>query len=136
MISIACYWLSLCKVKEQCPGSLRTKDGSKRGFVALAFDPSYNGESRGEPRYTSSPKIFVEDFSAGVDFLGTRDFVDREKIGAIGICGGGGFSLTAVQIDPCIKAVAKANIYDISSTTRDDLGYTLRALHRSRRKTH
>jgi hypothetical protein len=111
-------------VKEQGPG-VYAQEMAQRGFVALAFDPSYNGESGGEPRHTSSPEIFVEDFSAGVDFLGTRDFVDREKIGAIGICGSGGFSLTAAQVDPRIKAVATASMYDISSMTRDGLGYTL-----------
>ncbi|WAI01563.1 cupin domain-containing protein [Methanogenium organophilum] len=111
-------------VKEQGPG-IYAQDMARRGFVALAFDPSYNGESGGEPRHTASPEIFVEDFSAGVDFLGTRDFVDREKIGAIGICGSGGFAITATEVDPRIKAVATASMYDISSMTRDGFGYTM-----------
>lgn len=111
-------------VKEQGPG-IYAQELAKRGFVALTFDPAYMGESGGEPRYTSSPEVFTENFSAGVDFLGTQDFVDREKIGAIGICGSGGFSLTAAQVDPRIKAVATASMYDISSMTRDGFGYTL-----------
>jgi fermentation-respiration switch protein FrsA (DUF1100 family)/quercetin dioxygenase-like cupin family protein len=111
-------------VKEQGPG-VYANELARRGFVVLTFDPSYNGESGGEPRHTSSPEFFVEDFSAGVDFLGTRDFVDREKIGAIGICGSGGFVLTAAQVDPRIKAVATASMYDISSMTRDGFGYSL-----------
>ena len=80
-------------VKEQGAG-IYAQTMAERGFVAMAFDESYNGESSGEPRHLSSPDIFVEDFSAGVDFLGTRPFVDREKIGVIGICGSGGFALT------------------------------------------
>lgn len=75
-------------VKEQGPG-VYGNELARRGFVAVAFDPSYNGESGGEPRHVSSPDIFAEDFSAGVDYLGTLPFVDRERIGAIGICGSG-----------------------------------------------
>lgn len=102
-------------VKEQGPG-VYANQLAQRGFVVLAFDPSYNGYSEGEPRHTSSPEIFVEDFSAGVDYLGTRPFVDREKIGAIGICGSGGFAISAAQVDTRIKAVATASMYDISIT--------------------
>lgn len=102
-------------VKEQGPGVYANRL-AQRGFVVLAFDPSYNGYSEGEPRHTSSPEIFVEDFSAGVDYLGTRPFVDREKIGAIGICGSGGFAISAAQVDTRIKAVATASMYDISIT--------------------
>jgi len=111
-------------VKEQGPG-VYANELAQRGFVVLTFDPSYKGESGGSPRVVSSPDIFVEDFSAGVDYLGTRDFVDREKIGVIGICGSGGFSLTAAQVDKRIKAVATASMYDISSMIRDGFGYTL-----------
>lgn len=100
-------------VKEQGPG-VYANQLAQRGFVALAFDPSYNGESGGEPRYISSPEIFSEDFSAGVDFLGSLDYVDREQIGAIGICGSGGFALSAAAMDTRIKAVATAAMYDIS----------------------
>ncbi|MFC4456658.1 alpha/beta hydrolase [Deinococcus sonorensis] len=104
-------------VKEQGPG-VYAQELAQRGFVALAFDPSYNGESSGEPRHITSPEIFAEDFSAGVDFLGTLPYVDREKIGVIGICGSGGFALSAAQVDPRIKAVATAAMYDISGLHR------------------
>jgi uncharacterized protein len=83
-----------------------------RGFVALTFDPSFNGYSGGEPRHLSSPDIFVEDFSAAVDYLGTRPFVDRERIGVIGMCGSGALSLSAAQVDRRIKAVAPVVMYD------------------------
>jgi fermentation-respiration switch protein FrsA (DUF1100 family) len=111
-------------VKEQGAG-IYAQNMAERGFVAIAFDESYNGESSGEPRHVSSPDIFVEDFSAGVDFLGTRPFVDKNRIGAIGICGSGGFSITAAQVDPRIKAVATASMYDISSMIRDGFGKTM-----------
>lgn len=111
-------------VKEQGAG-IYAQNMAERGFVAIAFDESFNGESSGEPRHVSSPDIFVEDFSAGVDFLGTRLFVDRNRIGAIGICGSGGFSITTAQVDPRIKAVATASMYDISSMIRDGFGKTM-----------
>lgn len=104
-------------VKEQGPG-VYAQELAKRGFVALGFDPSYNGESSGEPRHIASPEIFAEDFSAGVDFLGTLPYVGRDRIGAIGICGSGGFALNAAQVDQRIKAVATAAMYDISGLTR------------------
>ncbi len=100
-------------VKEQGPG-VYANQLAQRGFVALAFDPSYNGESGGEPRHLSSPEIFTEDFSAGVDYLGSLDYVDREKIGALGICGSGGFALSAAAEDTRIKAVVTSAMYDIS----------------------
>ncbi|TQE31094.1 alpha/beta hydrolase [Streptomyces ipomoeae] len=100
-------------VKEQGSG-IYAQNLARRGFVALAFDPSYNGYSGGEPRHASSPDIFVEDFSAAVDYLGTRPFVDRERIGGIGMCGSGGFLLSAAQVDRRIKAVATAAMVDIS----------------------
>lgn len=106
-------WHPLWGGKEQGAG-IYTQTMAERGFVAMAFDESYNGESSGEPRHLSSPDIFVEDFSAGVDFLGTRPFVDRNKIGVIGICGSGGFSATAAQVDHRIKALATVSMYDMS----------------------
>src|SRR5205823_13402706 len=84
-------------VKEQGPG-IYAQNMALRGFVALTFDPSFNGYSGGEPRHLSSPDIFVEDFSAAVDYLGTRPFVDRERIGVIGMCGSGALSLRAAQV--------------------------------------
>lgn len=104
-------------VKEQGAG-IYAQTMAERGFVAMAFDESFNGESGGTPRHVSSPDIFVEDFSAGVDFLGTRPFVDRNRIGVIGICGSGAFALTAAQVDHRIKAVATASMYDMSRVIR------------------
>ncbi|WP_251977556.1 alpha/beta hydrolase [Salinicola avicenniae] len=100
-------------VKEQGPG-IYANELAQRGFVALTFDPSYNGDSEGHPRRVSSPELFVEDFHAGVDFIGTRPGIDRNRIGVIGICGSGGFGLSAAQVDPRIKAVATVSMYDIS----------------------
>jgi fermentation-respiration switch protein FrsA (DUF1100 family) len=100
-------------VKEQGAG-IYAQAMAERGFVAMAFDESCNGESGGEPRGISSLELFVEDFSAGVDFLGTRPFVDRNRIGVIGICGSGGFALSAAQVDRRIRAVATVSMYDMS----------------------
>ena len=97
------------------------RDSAQRGFAVLTFDPSFNGYSGGEPRHVSSPEIFVENFHAAVDYLGTRQFVDREKIGAIGICGSGGFALSAAQVDPLIKAIATVSMYDISRMQRESI---------------
>jgi len=110
-------------VKEQAPG-IYAQEMAKRGFVALTFDPSYYGYSGGNPRNVSSPELYVEDFSAGVDFLGTREFVNKDKIAAIGICGSGGFALSAAQVDPRIKAVVTTSMYDISRYIRNGLGDT------------
>jgi hypothetical protein len=105
-------------VKEQGAG-IYAQAMAERGFVAIAFDESYNGESGGQPRHISSPEIFSEDFSAGVDFLGTRSFVDRNRIGAIGICGSSAFALKAAQVDHRIKAIATASMYDMSRVIRN-----------------
>ncbi len=100
-------------VKEQCSG-LYAMTMAERGFVALAFDPSFTGESSGEPRRTASPDINTEDFMAAVDYLSLRDEVDAEQIGIIGICGWGGIALNAAAIDPRIKATAVMTMYDMS----------------------
>src|SRR5215217_6911297 len=100
-------------VKEQSSG-LYANQKAERGFVALAFDPSYTGESGGEPRNVASPDINTEDFSAAVDYLGLQKTVDRNRIGIIGICGWAGFALNATAIDKRVKAVATTSMYDMS----------------------
>ncbi|RKT01804.1 alpha/beta hydrolase [Chryseobacterium defluvii] len=100
-------------VKEQSSG-LYANQMAERGFIALAFDPSYTGESGGEPRAVASPDINTEDFSAAVDCLGIQKNVDRKKIGIIGICGFGGFALNATAIDKRVKAVAVTSMYDMT----------------------
>lgn len=100
-------------VKEQSSG-LYAQTMAERGFVTLAFDPSYTGESGGEPRHVASPDINTEDFSAAVDFLGLQPSVDRNRIGIIGICGWGGMALNAAAVDQRIKAVATSTMYDMS----------------------
>ena len=100
-------------VKEQSSG-LYAQEMAERGFVTLAFDPSYLGESGGEPRNMASPDINTEDFSAAVDFLGLQNFVNREQIGILGICGWGGMALNAAVGDTRIKAVATSTMYDMS----------------------
>ncbi|MDE6374819.1 MAG: alpha/beta hydrolase, partial [Alistipes sp.] len=100
-------------VKEQAAG-LYAQTMAERGFLTLAFDPSYTGESGGKPRYTVSPDINTEDFSAAVDFLATGDRVDPERIGIIGICGWGGLAINAAAADPRIKATVASTMYDMS----------------------
>lgn len=100
-------------VKEQAAG-LYAQTMAERGFLALAFDPSYTGESAGEPRYVVSPDINTEDFSAAVDFLSTNDMADAERIGIIGICGWGGLAINAAAADPRIKATVASTMYDMS----------------------
>ncbi len=87
---------------------------AERGFLTIAFDPSYTGESDGEPRYVASPDINTEDFCAAVDFLSIRDDVDAERIGILGICGWGGMALNAAAIDTRIKATVTVTMYDMS----------------------
>lgn len=100
-------------VKEQSSG-LYAQTMAERGYVTIAFDPSYTGESGGSPRNVSSPDINTEDFSAAVDYLGLLPFVDRERIGVIGICGFGGMSLNAAAVDKRIKAVVTTSMYDMT----------------------
>ncbi len=100
-------------VKEQSSG-LYAQTMAERGFAALAFDPSYTGESGGEPRNVASPDISTEDFSAAVDYIGLQSYVDRERIGVIGICGWGGMALNAVAVDKRVKAVVASTMYDMT----------------------
>jgi len=100
-------------VKEQSSG-LYASQMAERGFIALAFDPSYTGESSGQPRNIASPDINTEDFSAAVDFLGLQKNIDRNRIGIIGICGFAGFALNATAVDKRIKAVATTSMYDMT----------------------
>ncbi|MBQ4492347.1 MAG: alpha/beta hydrolase [Deltaproteobacteria bacterium] len=103
-------------VKEQASG-LYAMHMAMRGFAALAFDPSFTGESGGEPRFMNSPDINTEDFQAAVDFLSVQGNIDPEKIGIIGICGWGGFALNAAAIDTRIKATLASTMYDMSRVT-------------------
>ena len=100
-------------VKEQCSG-LYAQTLAERGFLTIAFDPSFTGESGGEPRYTASPDINTEDFQAAVDFLSIQDNVDPERIGILGICGWGGLALNTAAIDTRIKATVVSTMYDMS----------------------
>ncbi|WP_175839383.1 alpha/beta hydrolase [Burkholderia anthina] len=100
-------------VKEQSSG-FYAQTMAEHGFVTLAFDPSYTGESGGEPRNVASPDINTEDFSAAVDYLGLQPTVDRERIGIIGVCGWGGMALNAAAVDKRIKAVVASTMYDMT----------------------
>lgn len=103
-------------VKEQSSG-LYAQKMAEKGFITIAFDPSYTGESGGQPRYVASPDINTEDFSAAVDFLSVQDNVDPEKIGIIGICGWGGFAINAAAMDTRIKATVASTMYDMTRVT-------------------
>ncbi|MCD8089590.1 MAG: alpha/beta hydrolase, partial [Clostridiales bacterium] len=107
-------------VKEQSSG-LYAQEMAKRGYLAIAFDPSFTGESGRTPRYFNSPDINVEDYQAAIDFLSTQDNVDPEKIGIIGICGWGGMALQTAALDTRIKATAAMTMYDMSRNVA--LGY-------------
>ena len=100
-------------VKEQCAG-LYAQELAERGFLTIAFDPSFTGESSGSPRYMASPDINTEDFMAAVDYLSLRDDVDSERIGILGICGWGGMALNAACLDTRIKATVTSTMYDMS----------------------
>ena len=100
-------------VKEQCSG-LYAQTMAERGFLTIAFDPSYTGESGGQPRYMASPDINTEDFMAAVDFLSVQDNVDADKIGVIGICGWGGMAINAAALDTRIKATVASTMYDMT----------------------
>jgi len=127
-------------VKEQASG-LYAQTLAERGFVTLAFDPSYTGESTGTPRNVASPDINTEDFSAAVDYLGLHPAVDRERIGILGICGFGGMALSASAVDKRVKAVVTSTMYDMTrvmskgyydSVTPEQRAATLDQLSRQR----
>jgi fermentation-respiration switch protein FrsA (DUF1100 family) len=107
-------------VKEQSANLYATKM-AEGGFVTLSLDLSFWGGSEGWPRNAVSPDIYAEDFSAAIDYLGTRPFVDRERIGAIGVCGSGSFVISAAKIDPRMKAIATVSMYDMGAANRNGL---------------
>ncbi|WP_392560683.1 alpha/beta hydrolase [Orbus mooreae] len=111
-------------VKEQSANLYATKM-AEQGFITLAIDLSFWGESEGQPRQAVSPDIYAEDFSAAVDFLGSQSFVDRNNIGVIGICGSGSFAISAAKIDPRLKAIATISMYDMGSANRNALNHSL-----------
>lgn len=110
-------------VKEQSANVYASKMAD-RGFISLSIDLSFWGESAGEPRNAVAPEIYAEDFSAAVDFLGTRPFVDRNNIGVIGVCGSGSFVISAAKIDPRMKAIATVSMYDMGSASRNALNHS------------
>jgi fermentation-respiration switch protein FrsA (DUF1100 family) len=111
-------------VKEQSANLYATKM-AERGFVTLSFDLPFWGESDGQPRNTVAPDVYSESFSAAVDFLGTQPLVDKGRVGAIGICGSGGFVISAAKIDPRLKAIATVSMYDMGAANRHSLGNSL-----------
>ncbi|UUC53028.1 alpha/beta hydrolase [Pseudomonas citronellolis] len=111
-------------VKEQSANLYATRM-AEQGFVALSLDLSFWGESEGQPRNAVAPDIYAEDFSAAVDYLGTRPFVERGRIGVIGICGSGSFAISAAKIDPRLKAIATVSMYDMGGANRNGLRHSL-----------
>ncbi|MBB6130829.1 alpha/beta hydrolase [Mucilaginibacter lappiensis] len=110
-------------VKEQS-ADVYASNMADRGFITLAIDLSFWGESEGQPRNAVVPDIYAEDFSAAVDFLGTRPFVDKERIGIIGVCGSGSFVISAAKIDPRMKAIATVSMYDMGGVNRNGLNHS------------
>jgi fermentation-respiration switch protein FrsA (DUF1100 family) len=110
-------------VKEQS-SNLYAQKLAEQGFVTLSLDLSFWGESEGQTRNAVLPDVYAEDFSAAVDFLGTRPFVDRERIGVLGICGSGSFVISAAKIDPRMKAIATVSMYDMGSANRNGLNHS------------
>lgn len=110
-------------VKEQSANLYATKM-AERGFVTLSLDLPFWGGSEGQPRNAVSPDMYAESFSAAVDFLGNQAFVDREQIGAIGVCGSGSFVVSAAKIDPRMKAIATVSMYDMGSANRNALNHS------------
>lgn len=110
-------------VKEQS-SNLYAQKLAEQGFVTLALDLSFWGESEGQPRNAVLPDIYAEDFSAAVDYLGTQLFVDRQRIGVLGICGSGSFVISAAKIDPRMKAIATVSMYDMGAANRNALNHS------------
>lgn len=110
-------------VKEQSANLYATKT-AEQGFVTLSLDLSFWGESDGRPRQAVLPDVYAEDFSAAVDYLGTRRFVDRERIGVIGICGSGSFVISAAKLDPRMRAIATVSMYDMGAVNRNGLEHS------------
>ncbi|MBX8484814.1 alpha/beta hydrolase [Pseudomonas cichorii] len=110
-------------VKEQS-SNLYAQKLAEHGFVTLAIDQSFWGESEGSPRNVVAPDIYSEAFSAAVDYLGTQSFIDRERIGVLGICGSGSFVISAAKIDPRMKAIATVSMYDMGAANRDALNHS------------
>jgi uncharacterized protein len=110
-------------VKEQS-ANLYAQKMAEKGFVTLSLDLSFWGESEGKPRNAVSPDIYAEDFSAAVDFLGTRKFVDKDRIGVLGICGSGSFAISAAKLDPRMKAIATVSMYDMGAANRNGLKHS------------
>ncbi|MDN3222121.1 alpha/beta hydrolase [Pseudomonas nunensis] len=111
-------------VKEQS-SNLYAQKLAEQGFVTLAIDLSFWGESDGQPRNAVSPEIYAEDFSAAVDYLGTQTFVDRNRIGVLGICGSGSFVISAAKIDPRMRAIATVSMYDMGAANRNGLQHSV-----------
>jgi fermentation-respiration switch protein FrsA (DUF1100 family) len=111
-------------VKEQS-SNLYAQKLAEQGFVTLAIDQSFWGESEGQPRNAVAPDIYAEAFSAAVDYLGTQSFVNRERIGVLGICGSGSFVISAAKIDPRMKAIATVSMYDMGAANRNALNHSL-----------
>jgi fermentation-respiration switch protein FrsA (DUF1100 family) len=107
-------------VKEQSANLYATKM-AEQGFATLSVDVSFWGESEGEPRQSVLPDVYAETFSAAVDYLGTRSFIDRERIGGIGVCGSGSFIISAAKLDPRLKAIATVSMYDMGTVNRQGL---------------
>jgi fermentation-respiration switch protein FrsA (DUF1100 family) len=110
-------------VKEQSANLYATKM-AEQGFVAMSIDLPFWGESEGQPRNAVSPDMYAEAFSAAVDFLGTRPFADRNRVGAIGVCGSGSFVVSAAKIDPRLRAIATVSMYDMGAATRNALRHS------------
>ena len=110
-------------VKEQS-SNLYAQKLAEQGFVTLALDLSFWGESEGSPRNAVLPDMYAEDFSAAVDYLGTRPFIDRQRVGVLGICGSGSFVISAAKIDPRMKAIATVSMYDMGAANRNGLKHS------------